>query len=91
MKKATLTRKIEVSKESPFTEGDYKNRHCKYHVKRRYLKEDDSKFMSFENMTLACLHLVMVKLIPLVQDLEVWKHHRVSRPSQGTVNGGAVS
>ena len=31
--------------------------------------------MSFENKTLACSHLIMVKLIPLVQDLEAWKHH----------------
>ena len=31
--------------------------------------------MSFENTTSPCTHLVMVKLIPLVQDLEAWKHH----------------
>ena len=31
--------------------------------------------MSFENKTLACSHLIMVKLIPLVQDLEAWKQH----------------
>ena len=42
---------------------------------RRYLRDNDSKFMSIENTTFACSHLVMVKLIPLVQDLEAWKHH----------------
>ena len=42
---------------------------------RRYLRKDNSKFMSLENTTLAFTHLAMVKLIPLVQDLEVWKHH----------------
>ena len=31
--------------------------------------------MSFENTTSPCTHLVMFKLIPLVQDLEDWKHH----------------
>ena len=31
--------------------------------------------MSFENTTSPCTHLVMLKLIPLVQDLEAWKHH----------------
>ena len=31
--------------------------------------------MSFENTTSPCTHLIMVKLIPLVQDLEAWKHH----------------
>ena len=31
--------------------------------------------MSFQNTTLACSQIVMVKLIPLVQDLEAWKHH----------------
>ena len=31
--------------------------------------------MSFENTTLACSNLVMVNLIPFVQDLEAWKHH----------------
>ena len=30
--------------------------------------------MSFENTTLACSHLAVVKLIPLVKDLEAWNH-----------------
>ena len=42
---------------------------------RRYLRENDLKFVSFENTALACSHLVMVKLTPFVQDLEAWKHH----------------
>ena len=42
---------------------------------RRYLRDNNLKHMSFENTTSPCTHLVMVKLIPLVQDLEAWKHH----------------
>ena len=42
---------------------------------RRYLRDNNLKHMSFENTTWPCTHLVMVKLIPLVQDLEAWKHH----------------
>ena len=67
MKKATSTRTNDLL----LPEVIYK----KYHVTRRYLRENDSKCMSIENTTLTCSHLVMVKLIPLVQDLEAWKHH----------------
>ena len=58
---------------SPLPEVDYKNRHYKYHVTRRYLREDDSKYISFENTTLMCTHLAMVNIWKLGNiTLEKW-------------------
>ena len=70
MKKATKMRTNNLL----LPEVDYKNIN-KYHVTRRYLRDNNLKHMSFENTMSPCTHLIMVKLIPLVQDLEAWKHH----------------
>ena len=43
MKKATPTRKIEVSNKSPLIVVDYKNRQCKYDVTGKYLRENNLK------------------------------------------------
>ena len=45
--------------------------------------------MSFVNTTSSCTHLVMAKLIPLVQDLEAWKH-RIREMAKGNRHGQYV-
>ena len=56
---------------------------------RRYFRDNDLKHMSFENTTSSCTHLVMAKLIPLVQDLEAWKH-RIREMAKGNHHGQYV-